>query len=76
MKKFVYIVTFIDHLHNKREIVYVGSSYASSDSFCSNYSLENPEYKLSRNPKNKNHWIGESFNYNMKIDKKELDASF
>lgn len=76
MKKNIFIVLFIDHLLNKRETVHVASSYVKADSFCSNFSIENPEYKLKKNPKNKNHWIGDSYNYNLIIESHKLDKDF
>lgn len=73
--KTVEIVIFIDHLEKEREIKGVFTTLDKADKFCMEFSKNNPEYNLKRNSKNKRHWIGDSYNYNLKIIKELVDKS-
>lgn len=73
--KTVEIVLFIKHLEKSKEIIGVFSSLAKADKFCLNFSKDNDEYGLSKNPKNKRHWKSDSYNYSIKIVSKKVDIS-
>lgn len=71
--KTIEIVIFIKHLEKERKNLHSFSSLAKAQKFCQEFSSDNPEYGLKKNPKNSRHWTGDSYNFSLRIEKVKLD---